>query len=133
MNKRLETVIERGNCIVEDSKELEVSICGNGILEPGEECDCGIDVYHCDDPCCYPANISLEERRYNKRAIPCYVNKSHLCVKNSPLIFGVYVPFTVIILVTLIFAYILKQDWAKDKQLFRHVTDGNIRIVSVQR
>ena len=25
-----------------------------GILEPGEQCDCGYDEWECNDPCCYP-------------------------------------------------------------------------------
>ena len=134
MNKTLRSIIERGHCFKEDIKPLEISVCGNGIVEPGEECDCGPDIYHCNDPCCYPASISLDEKRYyNKSAIPCYRNKSHLCLSNSPLLYGIYVPLTVILIVTLIMAYILKRDWAKDKQLFRHVTEGNIRVVTVRR
>lgn len=30
-------------------------ICGNGIVEPGEECDCGY-IDQCNDTCCYNAN-----------------------------------------------------------------------------
>ena len=133
MKKRIQIVFDRGNCFSEESKQLEVSICGNKIVEPGEECDCGSDVYHCNDPCCYPASISLDEKLYNNSAIPCYKNKSRLCVRNTTLIFGVYIPFTVIILVTLAVSYILKRDWTKDKKLFRHITHGNIRIVAVKK
>jgi hypothetical protein len=25
-----------------------------GVVEPGEECDCGYDEWECNDPCCYP-------------------------------------------------------------------------------
>ena len=46
------------NCIKEDDETpLELSLCGNGVVEPGEECDCGDDQLTCDDPCCYPAHI----------------------------------------------------------------------------
>lgn len=30
-------------------------ICGNGLVEPGEECDCGYSD-QCRDQCCYDAN-----------------------------------------------------------------------------
>lgn len=30
-------------------------ICGNGLVEPGEECDCGYSD-QCKDQCCYDAN-----------------------------------------------------------------------------
>ena len=133
MNKRLEIVSKRGTCFAEVKTTLEISLCGNGIVDPGEECDCGPDIYHCDDQCCYPANIPLAEKvYYNKSAISCYMNNSHYCLSNSPLIYGVYVPLSVIIIVTIIIVFVLKQDWTKDKQLFRHVTEGNIRIVKMQ-
>uniref|UniRef100_A0A8C5FDT7 Disintegrin and metalloproteinase domain-containing protein 10 n=1 Tax=Gadus morhua TaxID=8049 RepID=A0A8C5FDT7_GADMO len=42
---------KRGNCFVESGQP----ICGNGLVEPGEECDCGYSD-QCRDQCCYDAN-----------------------------------------------------------------------------
>ncbi|XP_035379510.1 LOW QUALITY PROTEIN: disintegrin and metalloproteinase domain-containing protein 10-like [Electrophorus electricus] len=42
---------KRGNCFVESGQP----ICGNGLVEPGEECDCGYND-QCNDQCCYDAN-----------------------------------------------------------------------------
>ncbi|KAI1889641.1 hypothetical protein AGOR_G00165040 [Albula goreensis] len=42
---------KRGNCFVESGQP----ICGNGLVEVGEECDCGYSD-QCKDQCCYDAN-----------------------------------------------------------------------------
>uniref|UniRef100_A0A8C6TCX2 Disintegrin and metalloproteinase domain-containing protein 10 n=1 Tax=Neogobius melanostomus TaxID=47308 RepID=A0A8C6TCX2_9GOBI len=42
---------KRGNCFVESGQP----ICGNGLVEAGEECDCGYSD-QCRDLCCYDAN-----------------------------------------------------------------------------
>lgn len=36
-------------------------ICGNGLVEAGEECDCGYSD-QCNDPCCYNANEAEGKR-----------------------------------------------------------------------
>ena len=33
-------------------------VCGNGFVEPGEACDCGLED-HCDNPCCDPNTCKL--------------------------------------------------------------------------
>ena len=33
-------------------------VCGNGFVEPGEQCDCGLKE-HCDNPCCNPETCNL--------------------------------------------------------------------------
>ena len=33
-------------------------VCGNGFVEPGEECDCGLRE-HCDNPCCNPETCRM--------------------------------------------------------------------------
>uniref|UniRef100_A0AAQ4NUT3 Disintegrin and metalloproteinase domain-containing protein 10 n=1 Tax=Gasterosteus aculeatus aculeatus TaxID=481459 RepID=A0AAQ4NUT3_GASAC len=42
---------KRSNCFVESGQP----ICGNGLVEPGEDCDCGYSD-QCRDQCCYDAN-----------------------------------------------------------------------------
>uniref|UniRef100_A0A8C5D1B1 Disintegrin and metalloproteinase domain-containing protein 10 n=1 Tax=Gadus morhua TaxID=8049 RepID=A0A8C5D1B1_GADMO len=42
---------KRGDCFVESGQP----ICGNGIVEEGEQCDCGYSD-QCHDTCCYDAN-----------------------------------------------------------------------------
>jgi len=37
---------------------FEGPVCGNGFVEPGEECDCGLKE-HCDNPCCNPTTCRL--------------------------------------------------------------------------
>ena len=37
---------------------FESPVCGNGFVEPGEECDCGLKE-HCDNPCCDPTTCKL--------------------------------------------------------------------------
>ena len=37
---------------------FESPVCGNGFVEPGEECDCGLKE-HCDNPCCNPDTCNM--------------------------------------------------------------------------
>lgn len=39
-------------------KLFESPVCGNGFVEQGEECDCGLK-NHCDNPCCNPETCTL--------------------------------------------------------------------------
>ncbi|XP_047218918.1 disintegrin and metalloproteinase domain-containing protein 10 [Girardinichthys multiradiatus] len=48
---------KRDSCFVESGQP----ICGNGLVEKGEECDCGYSD-QCKDPCCYNANEQEEKR-----------------------------------------------------------------------
>lgn len=41
-----------GSCLLSGS----TSTCGNGIVEPWEECDCGETDEDCSETCCYPAS-----------------------------------------------------------------------------
>lgn len=53
--------------------ELQTSICGNGVVEPGEECDCGWEE-DCKDACCFP------QRRYSSpEEPPCRLTPNSIC------------------------------------------------------
>nr|CAI5843429.1 unnamed protein product [Callosobruchus analis] len=53
--------------------EPKVAICGNGVVEEGEECDCGWEE-DCDDQCCFPMRryASLDEP-------PCHLTPRSIC------------------------------------------------------
>lgn len=120
------------NCFREmaEAKAVEVSLCGNGILEPGEQCDCGYDEWACNDPCCYPAIISTAERGRNDSAQPCSTNLRKRCVTPVGLMYGVYIPLAIIVVIIVLVTVLLRHDWSRDKLFFKHVTEGNIRIVN---
>lgn len=51
----------------------KVSLCGNGVVEEGEECDCGWEE-DCRDSCCYP------QRRYQlPEEPPCKLTPGSVC------------------------------------------------------
>ncbi|XP_012062866.1 PREDICTED: disintegrin and metalloproteinase domain-containing protein 10 [Atta cephalotes] len=53
--------------------EPQVSLCGNGVVEEGEECDCGWEE-DCRDSCCYP------QRRYPPpEETPCTLTPRAVC------------------------------------------------------
>ncbi|RLU25860.1 hypothetical protein DMN91_002021 [Ooceraea biroi] len=53
--------------------EPQVSLCGNGVVEEGEECDCGWEE-DCRDSCCFP------QRRYlPAEETPCTLTPGSVC------------------------------------------------------
>ena len=119
------------NCLAtDDETPLELSLCGNGLVEPGEECDCGNDQESCSDPCCYPAHISQSERNANNSAQPCSRTARMRCITPPELFYGIYMPLGFIFTIVILISVFLRHDWTRDKSLFRHITEGNIRIVT---
>ena len=97
------------SCLLPDEEEpLEVSVCGNGLVEPGEECDCGGDQLTCDDPCCYPALISHQERSANSSALPCSTTGRAGCVTPAHLMYGIYLPILFIFIITVLLTVFLR-------------------------
>ncbi|XP_053698666.1 uncharacterized protein LOC128745614 [Sabethes cyaneus] len=53
--------------------EPQASICGNGVVEPGEQCDCGWEE-DCKDSCCYPMS---RHPRFDQK--PCTLTPKSQC------------------------------------------------------
>ncbi|XP_011303920.1 disintegrin and metalloproteinase domain-containing protein 10 isoform X2 [Fopius arisanus] len=53
--------------------EQQTAICGNGVVEDGEECDCGWEE-DCNDPCCHPQRL-----HHAPFEIPCRLTENAVC------------------------------------------------------
>ncbi|XP_053986021.1 disintegrin and metalloproteinase domain-containing protein 10-like [Hylaeus anthracinus] len=53
--------------------EPQTAICGNGVVEDGEECDCGWEE-DCNDPCCHPQRL-----HHPSHEIPCRLADGAVC------------------------------------------------------
>ncbi len=53
--------------------EPQESICGNEVVEPGEECDCGW-AEDCTESCCFPMQSNPP-----KNEIPCRLRPNVIC------------------------------------------------------
>lgn len=53
--------------------EPQISLCGNGVVEEGEECDCGWEG-DCREPCCYP-----QRRHPPPGETPCRLTPRSIC------------------------------------------------------
>jgi len=120
------------NCFKEigpsDGEETEVSLCGNQVVEPGEECDCGLDEEHCWDPCCFPARVAVSDKEADNKSLSCMRHKLPRCVNPSALVYGIYAPLIFICLVVIVIGLVLRRDWKDQKRCFTHITHGNVRI-----
>ena len=73
--------------------------------EPTEECDCGFDWSDCDDPCCYPANLTFADLNANNSALPCTWNQGPLCkatIAENFIKFGLLAPFLAFLLLAIL-------------------------------
>ncbi|XP_013876959.1 disintegrin and metalloproteinase domain-containing protein 10 [Austrofundulus limnaeus] len=68
---------KRGNCFVESGQP----ICGNGLVEPGEECDCGYSD-QCKDQCCYDANQPDNKKCKLKPNKVCSPSQGPCCTRD---------------------------------------------------
>jgi len=110
---------------------LPPPVCGNMIVEKGEECDCGEDYLECQDACCYPAILSMYDRSANETAEPCARNSKDICLRPwlLPLKFGFLYNWLIILIIALLVSGILWVDWKFDRKrrLFFHVTQRSER------
>ncbi|CAK9800445.1 Disintegrin and metalloproteinase domain-containing protein 10 [Anthophora quadrimaculata] len=53
--------------------EPQSAICGNGVVEDGEECDCGWEE-DCNDPCCHPQRL-----HHASHEVPCRLTDGAVC------------------------------------------------------
>ena len=51
----------------------EIAICGNGVVEEGEECDCGWEE-DCLESCCWP-----QRTKYTQNQLPCTLRPTAVC------------------------------------------------------
>uniref|UniRef100_A0A667YQC1 Disintegrin and metalloproteinase domain-containing protein 10 n=1 Tax=Myripristis murdjan TaxID=586833 RepID=A0A667YQC1_9TELE len=65
---------KRGSCFVESGQP----ICGNGLVEAGEQCDCGYSD-QCKDPCCYNANEAEGQKCKLKPGKICSPSQGPCC------------------------------------------------------
>jgi len=128
----------------EDVTEPEVSLCGNHIVDPGEECDCGEDEEHCYDPCCFPARVLVSDKENDpervvwvngekktkpSKRLSCTRHTLPRCVNPPALVYGIYVPLAVIAIVFGVLFVFLRRDWKHQRRCFEHITRGNVRII----
>lgn len=106
-------------------------VCGNFIVELGEECDCGEDYLECQDACCYPGTISLYDLSANHSARPCARNGKDICLRPYllPLKYGFLYNWLIILIIALLVSLMLWVDWRFDRKrrLFFHVTQRSER------
>ena len=74
--------------------------------------------------------LSAGERAANDSAQPCSRAARSRCVTPPEIFYGLYIPLLFIFTITVLVSVFLRHDWTRDKSLFTHITEGNIRIVT---
>jgi hypothetical protein len=107
-------------------------VCGNGIKEHPEECDCGPTHQECDDPCCYPGKLTDQDILLNSTAKPCSIFTHTPCSVPywSPLVFGIAYSWIFLIILALVTGIVLVMDWRGRRYLYSHIMyhESDIRI-----
>ncbi|KAJ7311314.1 hypothetical protein JRQ81_006930 [Phrynocephalus forsythii] len=68
---------KRNNCFVESGQP----ICGNGLVEQGEQCDCGYSD-QCKDDCCYDANQPEDKKCKLRPGKSCSPSQGPCCTQD---------------------------------------------------
>ena len=61
------------NPIIFSSAEPKEALCGNGVVEEGEECDCGWEE-DCEEECCWP-----QTSKPRPGQTPCTLRPNKVC------------------------------------------------------
>jgi len=112
------------NCFVDRLQDFTLpGFCGNHIVEPGEQCDCGLDYHLCRDPCCYPGYLTGYHRGDNKSARSCHLNRRPACLEpfDGFVTYGLILPCAFISVLILALSIGLTYDWQKDKLVYIHL------------
>ncbi|PSN32499.1 hypothetical protein C0J52_21943 [Blattella germanica] len=81
--KITEALRTKGFCL----EKTEEEFCGNGLIEHGEDCDCGLP-FDCfeRDPCCLPRGAHEDSCRVNRSAgYSCHPSQGFCCMPNCQL------------------------------------------------
>ncbi|KAH1000055.1 disintegrin and metalloproteinase domain-containing protein 10-like [Dendroctonus ponderosae] len=76
----LRTLVMKGDCF----EPVQTTFCGNGIVEQGEDCDCGL-TRDClkMDPCCVPRRTKEYPCQINKkRGFQCHPSQGECCTNS---------------------------------------------------
>jgi len=107
-------------------------VCGNGVVEQPEECDCGETHETCSDPCCYPAQLTQDDLELNSTAAACKVYTHFPCNQPyfSPLLYGLMYSWLFLLIMAVITGLVLITDWKGRRYLYGHIIyhDEDIRI-----
>ena len=64
--------------------EPKMALCGNGVVEEGEECDCGWEE-DCEEECCWP-----QRTEYPPGEKPCTLRPNKVCSPTQVIYMAIY-------------------------------------------